>query len=59
MTGHSCHYRKDNNSIFINETMVNPSNILAAMFPFDDNKQTIVTRWIWELRCHPIWEKSF
>jgi hypothetical protein len=43
MTGHSCHYRKDDNSLFINVTMVNPSNILAAMFPFDDNKQTIVT----------------
>lgn len=59
MTGHSFHHRKDNNGLVIYITMVNPSNILPTMFPFDDNKQTIVTRWIRELRCHPFWEKSF
>src|SRR6266542_6245175 len=58
---HSIHNSQDSDCLLrvTYETMVNPSGILAEMFPFDHDKQTILALWIWVLWSHPFWRKVF
>ncbi len=59
MASHSIYNSQDNNCLVAFITMVNPSDVLAAMISFDNDKQPIVARWIWVLWSHLIWEKGF
>jgi hypothetical protein len=60
MARHSIYDGQENNrlSAFI-ITMMNPSDVLPTMVPFDNDKETIVACWIGVLWSDPLWEKDF